>query len=132
MEAVRELFQQHVQDVLDCFFRGGDSVAFLCSLPSFASSIALLSDEVEFRLMENAFASLRGQTVNGNAATEVHMVVPSLASVRSGRGVGAMHECSWRLPPGLCALVIQRASPQRRHSRRMWFQDSASFLGGGH
>ena len=71
MEVDRELFQQHVQDVLDCFLRGGDCVALLCSLPSFASSIALLSDEVELRLMENALATLRGQTVNGNAATEV-------------------------------------------------------------
>ena len=52
MAVDRELFQQHVQDVLDCFLRGGDCVALLCSLPSFASSIALLSDEVELRLME--------------------------------------------------------------------------------
>ena len=71
MEVVRELFQQHVQDLLDCFLRRGDCVALLCSFPNFATSIALLSDEVDLCLMENAFASLRGLTVNGNAATEV-------------------------------------------------------------
>ena len=75
MEVDRGLFQQHVQDVLDCFLRGGDCVALLCSLPRFASSVALLSDEVELRLMENAFASLRGQTVNGNAATQVSIPI---------------------------------------------------------
>ena len=61
MEVDRELFQQHVQDVLDCFLRGGDCVALLCSLPSFASSIALLSDEVELRLMEQCFCFIAGQ-----------------------------------------------------------------------
>ena len=107
-------------------------MALLCSLPRFASSIALLSDEVEHGKCLCFIAGPNCEWKCSHRGVHSHLAVPSLASVRFGRGVGAVHECSRRLLPGLYALVVQRASPQRRHSGCMWFQDSASFLGGGH
>ena len=73
----RALFEQHVQELLQSYLscsrarKFNPCFEFLERLPPFAPSLGSLSSQVELRCMQNAFHTLRLQTVNGNAATEV-------------------------------------------------------------
>ena len=78
--------------ILDCFLLGGDC--------------ALLSDEVELRLMENAFASLRGQTMNGNAATEVSIPIWLASSTWT---VCSRHSTRFSIKTSLWTHVVSRS-----------------------